>query len=144
MKSKLIDDSEQQTWALVFDVDDEVCATLISFAREHAIDCAQLTGIGGLRDVVLGYFDWEKKEYERIPIGEQVELLSLVGDIARGEEGEPKLHAHVVVGTRDGSARGGHLIEGHVRPTLELVLVESPAHLRRRSDPETGLALIEL
>ncbi len=45
---------------------------------------------------------------------------------------------------RDGSTVGGHLLEGHVRPTLELTLIEPPAHLRKRKDPETGLALIDL
>jgi predicted DNA-binding protein with PD1-like motif len=68
----------------------------------------------------------------------------LLGDIARGEHGEPKVHAHVVVGTSEGEARGGHLLEGQVRPTLEVMLVESPAELRRRTDRETGLALIDL
>jgi predicted DNA-binding protein with PD1-like motif len=144
MKAKLIDDARQKTYALVFETGDDVCDLLLSFAREHDVDCAQLTGLGAFSRAVLGYFDWEKKVYERIPIEEQVELLSLVGDIARTDDGGPKLHAHVVLGKRDGSACGGHLIEAQVRPTLELILVESPEHLRRRSDPETGLALISL
>jgi hypothetical protein len=93
--------------------------------------------------VTLGYFELEKRDYKRIPIDEQVEVVSLVGNIARGDDG-PKLHAHVVVGKRDGAAFGGHLIDARVRPTLEVVLVETPAHLRRRSDPATGLALIDL
>lgn len=54
------------------------------------------------------------------------------------------MHAHVVVGKSDGSAHGGHLLEAYVRPTLEVVLVESPAHLRRRPDRDSGLALIDL
>jgi uncharacterized protein len=54
-----------------------------------------------------------------------------------------EVHAHVVVGSANASAHGGHLIEGHVRPTLEIVLTETPAHLRRRLDPQSGLALID-
>jgi predicted DNA-binding protein with PD1-like motif len=50
----------------------------------------------------------------------------------------------VIVGDANGLARGGHLMEAHVWPTLELILEESPTHLRRRSDPESGLALISL
>jgi predicted DNA-binding protein with PD1-like motif len=92
---------------------------------------------------VLGYFDWLKKDYTRIPIEEQVEVLALVGDIALND-GEPKLHPHVVVSKADGTAHGGHLLEAHVRPTLEVIITESPTHLHRRSDPETGLALIRL
>jgi len=70
-------------------------------------------------------------------------VLSLLGDIALAD-GKPKLHAHVVLGKRDGSAHGGHLLEAHVRPTLEVILTESPSHLERVHDPETGLPLIRI
>jgi hypothetical protein len=107
------------------------------------LSAAEFTGIGAFSAAVLGYFDWQRKDYTRIPVDEQVEVLSLTGNIALAD-GEPKLHPHVVVGKADGSAHGGHLLEAHVRPTLELIVTESPAHLQRRSDPETGLALIRL
>ena len=103
---------------------------------------ARFTAISALADVTLGYFDWDKKDYLKIPLREQVEVLSLVGDVAWDEKTGPKVHAHVVVGRSDGTTRGGHLLEAHVRPTLEVVLVESPGHLQRRHDPESGLALI--
>jgi predicted DNA-binding protein with PD1-like motif len=143
MKSKLIDDASQRTFALVFDPGDEVLEYLLAFANEHRLSAAELTGLGALSDCVLGYFDWQKKDYERIRIDEQVEVLNLTGNVALSE-GKPKLHPHIVVGKKDGSAHGGHLLEGHVRPTLEVIVTESPAHLRRKSDPETGLALLEL
>ena len=90
----------------------------------------------------LGYFDWQTKAYERTPLEEQVEVLSLVGDIALAD-GKPKLHAHVVLGRRDSTTRGGHLIEARVRPTLEVLLTDAPRHLRRRFDAASGLALID-
>lgn len=93
---------------------------------------------------MLGYFDVERKEYEKMPVEEQVEVLSLVGDITSKEDGEPQVHAHVVLGRSDSTTRGGHLLEGYVRPTLEVILVESPKHLRREWDEEVGLALIRL
>ena len=144
MKSKLIySDGGEKTFALVFDTGDEVVSGITHFAKENALDAASLTAIGAFSDATLGYFDIQRKEYEEIPVGEQVEVLSLVGDIAlKGEE--PQLHAHVVVGRRDGTAMGGHLLEARVRPTLEVVLVESPEHLCKKTDPETGLALIDL
>ena len=89
----------------------------------------------------LGYFDRDQKDYRKIPITEQVEVLSLLGDVALDNE-QPKLHAHVVVGKSDGTAHGGHLLSAHVWPTLEVILTESPSHLRRRTDRESGLALI--
>jgi uncharacterized protein len=143
MKSKLIHDGPPRTFAVVFDTGDEVLEQLLAFAREHGLSAAEFAGLGALSDAVLGYFDWEKKDYTRIPIEEQVEVLNLTGNIARAD-GEPKLHAHIVLGKADGSAHGGHLLEAHVRPTLEVIVTESPRHLERRSDPETGLALLRL
>jgi predicted DNA-binding protein with PD1-like motif len=143
MKSKLIDQASQRTFAVVLDPGDEVLACLLAFAKEHRLSAAEFSGLGALSDCVLGYFDWQKKDYARIKVDEQVEVLNLTGNVALSE-GEPKLHPHIVVGKADGSAHGGHLLEGHVRPTLEVVVTESPAHLRRKTDPETGLALLEL
>lgn len=130
-------------FALVFDKGDEPIGELERFARRRGLTAASFTGIGAFEEVVLGYFDRERKEYAEIPMREQVEVLSLAGDVALAD-GEPAIHAHVVVGTRDGSAHGGHLLRARVWPTLEVVLTESPAELSKRHDPETGLALIDL
>lgn len=142
MKAELVDQGKR-TYVLVFDKGDEVAAGLKEFARAHDIADSALTAIGAFSDVTLGYFDRDRKDYTRIPVREQVEVLSLVGNITRAKDG-PKVHAHVVVGKADGTAHGGHLLEAHVWPTLEVTVNESPAHLRRKSDPETGLALIDL
>jgi predicted DNA-binding protein with PD1-like motif len=145
MKSKLINEhGGSRTFAVIFDTGDEVASGLAEFARANNLSAAQFTAIGAFRDVTLGYFNWEKKDYKRIPLHEQVEVLSLLGDVALDEQGGPKVHAHVVLGRSDGSACGGHLLEAHVRPTLEVILTESPAHLHRRHDPESGLALIRV
>ena len=144
MKSKLIyQQAGERTFALVFEIDDDPIAGLLEFAGSQNLAASHFTGIGAFREATLAYFDWESKAFVEIPIREQVEVLTLAGDIAL-EEGRPKVHAHVVVGKRDGSAHGGHLKSARVRPTLEVILVESPAHLRRRMDPRTGLALIDL
>jgi predicted DNA-binding protein with PD1-like motif len=143
MKSKLINDGPQRTFAVVFETDDEVVAGLTRFAASQGLSASQFTAIGAFRDAVLGYFDWQEKDYEKIPVREQVEVVSMVGDIARKGD-KPQLHAHVVVSKRDGTAMGGHLLQAHVRPTLEVVITESPVHLQRRHDEETGLALIRL
>jgi len=142
MKSTLLDTTGPRTWVLIFDKGDEPVAGLTAFAKAQKLGAAHFTAIGAFSDVTLGYFDRAKRDYKKIPLHEQVEVLSLLGDIAL-DKGEPKVHAHVVVGRADGEARGGHLLEAHVWPTLEVVLVESPRHLRKRHDPETGLALID-
>jgi uncharacterized protein len=143
MKFKLLNESGEKTFALIFETGDQVIGTLRQFATEQRLLACHFTAIGALSDVVVGFLDPVKKDYKRIAIREQTEVLSLVGDITI-EDDIPKIHAHVVVGKSDGTAHGGHLMEAHVFPTLELILVESPKFLRRRFDQETGLALIDL
>ena len=144
MRSKLLHDGAEKTFALIYETGDEVVAGLTRFAKEHRPRSAHFTAIGAFRDAVLAYFDWPTKAYEDIPVSEQVEVLMLAGDIAWKDGGEPVVHAHVVIGRSDGSTRGGHLKSAHVRPTLELVLVEYPKHLERKHDLESGLALIRV
>ena len=141
MRTKVLNDHDERTVALIFETGEDPVAGLNRFAAENNLSACRFTAIGAFSEAVLGYFDWEKKDYERIPVREQVEVLALVGDIA-SQDGKPKIHAHVVLGRRDGSARGGHLLEARVRPTLEVILTQSPAHLNRVYDPASGLALI--
>jgi predicted DNA-binding protein with PD1-like motif len=143
MKSRVLERTDQgTTFVLIFDKDDEVVAELTRFARAEKVTAAHFTAIGAFSGATLGFFDRELRDYRKIPVTEQVEVLSLLGDIAL-DDGEAKVHAHVVVGKADGTAHGGHLLEGRVWPTLELILTESVQHLRKRTDRETGLALID-
>jgi predicted DNA-binding protein with PD1-like motif len=139
---QLKEEQGTRTFVLVFDKGDEAKAGLTAFAQQNQLSAAQLTGVGAFSRAVLGYFDRGKKEYQRIPVNEQVEVLSLVGDVALKPDGSPEVHAHVVVGRSDGTTLGGHLLEADVWPTLEVVLTDAPQHLRKKHDPETGLALI--
>jgi predicted DNA-binding protein with PD1-like motif len=157
MKGKLISEGAQRTFAVILDTGDEAMACLTAFAMEHRLSASHLTALGAFRDCVLGYFDWQKKDYRRIPIAEQVEVLALLGDIAL-DDGAPKLHLHVVVGKADGTAHGGHLLEAHApdaRGDHHRVAGPSAAPLgpgeRARADPPlislipaSGLALIRL
>jgi predicted DNA-binding protein with PD1-like motif len=144
MRSKLLHEERgEKTFAVVFDKGEEVMAVMQEFAAAHAVSAATLSGVGAFSDVVLGYFQPQQRRYRQIPIREQVELLAFNGNIGV-KDGKPKVHSHVVVGKSDGTAHGGHLLEAHVWPTLELIVVESPRHLRRKIDEETGLALIDL
>lgn len=143
MKAAMLHEHEGlRTFAVVLGKDDEAMAALRAFAIERQLHAAQLTAIGAFSSVVVAYFDWTTKEYRPVRIDEQVEVLSLVGDITV-EDGAPKLHAHVVIGKADATAHGGHLLEARVRPTLEVMITETPRYLQRRFDPESGLALID-
>ena len=144
MKSKLLHaENGLRTFAIVFDKNDDVRDMLLEFANANRFGDAHLSAIGAFSEVTLGYFDRRRKDYKRIPIAEQVEVLSFSGNIML-EDGKPRLHAHVVIAKADGSAHGGHFLGGRVWPTLEMMLTELPPHLRRAHDEETGLALINL
>jgi uncharacterized protein len=144
MQSRLLHQAGgQRTFVIVLKTGEETFACLERFARQERVRAAQFSAIGAFSRAVLGYFAWDEKQYLRNRVEEQVEVASLIGDVAVGEGDEPALHIHAVLGRRNGDGVAGHLLEGTVRPTLEVVLTESPVHLRKRYDPESGLSLIE-
>ena len=143
MKTKLISQERAKTYAVILDDGEEFMEVLEGFAEEQGIRAAHFTAIGGFSRATLGYYDMEKKAYKEIPVNEQVEALSLVGDVALKEE-EVEVHAHVVAGKADGSTVGGHIMGAFVRPMLEVMLTESPGHLQRNIDENSRLALINL
>jgi len=143
MRWKQIDD-EPKTFVLIFETGDEIATGLQRFASEQGLGGSSFEAIGALSHAQLGWFNWETKQYDpACVLDEQVELLSLIGDIAL-REGKPQVHAHVVVGRSDGTAHGGHLLEARVRPTCELILTESPILLQKKFDPKSGIALIQI
>ena len=145
MQTKLLhDDDGKRTFAVILQTGDEAMRCLQEFAVRQRLGASQVTAIGALSGGKLAYFDWESKTYLPIPFEEQVEVASLVGDIAVGLDGNPSVHVHAVLGRRNGTALAGHLQEGRVTPTLEIIVTESPAHLRKIKDAESGLALISI
>ena len=143
LQSKLLHRDGGATYVLVFDPGDEVISGRTAFAKDHGRDASDFTALGAFSSALLGFFDVEQKEYQKIPINEQVEVLTLAGNVTLDKQ-EPKVHAHAVLGCADGMTRGGHLLEGHARPTLERVLTEAAVQLRRRFNASAGLALIDL
>jgi predicted DNA-binding protein with PD1-like motif len=143
MKYKIIEDADVITYVVVCDPDDEAVSALTDFARAERLEASQVTAVGGFERATLGWFDRETKQYRRIPVGEQSEVLSLIGDVAEAADG-PSLNLHVVLGLADGTTRGGHLLDGWVFPTLEVIVTENPAELRKVTRPDLGIALIDL
>jgi predicted DNA-binding protein with PD1-like motif len=142
-RAALLSDGEAKTYLLVFRTGQEVMKGLLAFARKHQLVAGHLTGIGAVRDAVIGYFDPQTKTYLRNHEKGQAEVLSLTGNLAL-DNNEPFFHVHIALGQRDGSARGGHLFAATVRPTVELVLTAYPKAVRRQIDPESGLPLLDL
>ena len=143
MRSKQVAENPM-TLVVILDTGDEILSSLKSLAQSEHLAASSFKAIGALSGVELGWFNWKTKKYQRaVKLEEQVELLSLIGDIAL-KDGKPQVHAHLVIGRQDGSAHGGHLLSATVRPTCEIVITESPQHLQKEIDPESGIALIRL
>ena len=110
MQSKLLHEaSGRRTFALILQKGDEAMRCLQEFAIKERLGGAEITAIGAFGSATLAFFDWETKKYQPIPVKEQVEVASLIGDIAIGPDGKPSVHAHAVLGRRDGTAMAGHL-----------------------------------
>jgi len=145
MKSKRVGaDEGAQVHVVILDGGEEAFSALSRFVNEEKISAASLTVIGAFERATVGWFDIASKSYRKIEVNEQCEVLSAIGDVAIGDDGKSSLHVHIVLGLADGSTRGGHLMAGTVRPTLEVILTEAPSTLRRKKRADLGIALIDL
>lgn len=142
MKWQQVEASPASVYVLVLAPGEDALAEITGLAREQGLGASQVTAVGAFSRAVVGWFDRAAKDYRRIGVDEQCEVLSLLGDIAVGEDG-PTAHLHAVLGLSDGTTRGGHLLEGRVWPTLEVIVRDSPAALAKIHRPELGLALID-
>jgi predicted DNA-binding protein with PD1-like motif len=128
-------------YAVIFSKGDEAFSGLTEFAEKYHVTSAHFTAIGALSGATLAWFSPERKMYKKLPIEGQLEVASMVGDIALFD-GKAVVHTHMVVGLPDGTARAGHVLEAHVFPTLEVMVTVESNPMRKSLDPETGLALI--
>jgi len=143
MQSKLLNRGPEKTFALILEYGEDPMEDLKKFAAQEMLQACRFTAVGAFSEAEMGFFDFGIKDYIHIPISEQTEVLSMMGDISM-YEGKPKVHAHVVLGKRDGAACGGHLIKAVTHPTLEIILTESPSWMQRKMDAGSGIPLIQL
>jgi predicted DNA-binding protein with PD1-like motif len=158
MRHKLLEaEGGRRKFVLVLDAGEEALAAIKAFAKEQDLEGSSVSGIGAFENCSFGHFNPATKEFTRNDISVQSEVLALTGNIAGssepddddddGDAGEaddgPHLHIHCVVGLRDATTRGGHLIQGIVRPTMELIIEESPVHMNRGMDRASGLVLLQ-
>jgi predicted DNA-binding protein with PD1-like motif len=145
LQSRLIAENPggKRTYAVIFAKGDEILSGLTEFAEREKLTAGCFTAIGALQSARFGWFDRAHKAYRDIPINEQVELISLIGDVGL-VNGAPQIHAHGAVGFSDGQMRGGHLLSAIAWPTLEVFFTAGPATLIKEHDDETDLALFEL
>jgi predicted DNA-binding protein with PD1-like motif len=142
MQVKLVhQQTGERVYAVIFSKRDEVLSGLTDFARQYHVGDAHFTGIGAVSSALTAWFDLDRKLYHPLPVNEQVEVLSMIGDIATFQ-GKPVVHTHVVLGKHDGTTVGGHLFEAHVNPTLEIFVTADDTPLGKRDDA-SGLRLID-
>jgi hypothetical protein len=143
VQAKLVKDTpEEKIYAVIFSKGDEVLSGLTDFAIEHKIEDAHFTAIGAVSGGTLAWLDLTKKIYHRIPVTEQDEVLSLIGDVATFN-GKPIVHMHAVLGKSNGSTIGGHVFELNVNPTLEVFVTVNITPLRKKPDDASGMKLID-
>ena len=143
MNFKLLNDDKQKTYAIVLESGEEAMEQILAFANEKKIAASQFTAIGAFSETIVGFFDFSIKDYKKTHFNQQMEVLSLMGDITIFKD-QYKIHGHIVLAKEDGSAYGGHLMKGIVHPTLEIILTESPVYLQRKMDKDAGIPLIKI
>ena len=143
MNYKLINDDKQKTYAIILESGEEAMEQIKAFTSKLNLSASRFTAIGAFSDTTVGFFDFSIKDYKKNRFNQQMEVVSLVGDISMYKD-EYKVHAHVVLADEKGAAYGGHLIKGMVHPTLEIILDESPLYLKREMDENSGLPLIKI
>jgi predicted DNA-binding protein with PD1-like motif len=130
-----------KTYAVIFSTGDEVVSGLTEFAQKYDVKSAHYTAIGDAKSAKVGWYDYGRKQFKVIPIGE-AEVTSMVGDIAVFN-GKPVAHTHLNLATEDGISHGGHLLELLVGPTLEVFVTVEPTPLYKRLNPEFDAAVID-
>jgi uncharacterized protein len=143
MKVRLLSENAGvKHYAIILAKGDEVMSGLTDFARQNKVTSASFTAIGAFSHATVAWFDDGRKEFKLIPIEQQVELVSMIGDIALVND-QPAVHTHVALASSDGTVRGGHVINAFVFPTLELFMTVYPKALHKQLDDATGLKLID-
>src|SRR5215470_4120972 len=133
---------DEKDYAVIFYRGDEVLSGLTDFAIQHKIEDAHFTAIGAVNSATLAWLDVPKKIYHRIPVTEQVEVLSLIGDIATFND-KPVVHMHAILGKPNGATIGGHVFELNVNPTLEVFVTADTTPLKKKPDDASGMKLID-
>jgi predicted DNA-binding protein with PD1-like motif len=143
VKVKLISgNGATKTYAIVFAPGDEIMSGLNEFAVKYNVKSAHFTGIGDVQTAKVGWFDKSKKMFKVNAINEQCEISSMIGDIALYDD-KPVVHAHINLASSDGIVHGGHLLEGFVTPTLEVMMTVEPVPLYKKFNNEFGGVLID-
>lgn len=143
MKTKLLKDAPgEKVYAVIFSKGDDAMSGLTDFAIKNHIGDAHFTAIGAVNGATLAWLDPAAKIYHRIPVTQQAEVVSLIGDMTTFN-GKPIVHMHTVLAKSDGTTVGGHVFELDVNPTLEVIVTVNTVPLKRKPDELSGMKVID-
>ncbi len=128
---------------LRIDKGEEIMEKIQEVLEKENIDSAYLSGIGAVSHCILKYYDPVEKTYGEKIFSEQLEITSLIGNVAM-MDGKRIIHAHINLGDTECNIKGGHLDEARVGGTCEILLKRLDMDLKRGHDPETNLNILQL
>lgn len=132
---------QNNTYLLRFNKNEEVISELQQFCKRNAIFSGSFQGLGAAGEVVLSYYNLDKKIYEDTTFSEDLEIASMVGNIASMNT-DLIIHTHGVFGKQNLSAIAGHIKKLIVSATCEITLIIFSEKIKRSYDEETGLNLL--
>lgn len=119
----------------------DLSEVLEAFCARHHIEAAVFSLIGAVSKATLGTYDQSQQVYATFTAEGDLEILSCTGNISL-KDGNPFVHAHVILAEEGGKTIGGHLFPGTIIFAGEAHIVElSGPPLVREYDPVTGLML---
>lgn len=131
------------TWVIVLEKGEKITESIKKFCNETGVKAGIVNAIGAAKDIKIGYFDVNTKEYKETTFSDYYEITSLIGDVST-KDGEPYTHIHINFAGSDCVGYGGHFIEGIITVTCEMFITEIEGELERIPDEETGISVIKL
>jgi predicted DNA-binding protein with PD1-like motif len=115
--------------------------SISKLCTEEDIKIGKVTALGAVTQAAVAYYDQKKKVYKPITFKKHLEILNCTGNVSL-KDGKPFVHMHATFADSRGNAFGGHLTQGTIVFSCELVIEELEGKaLDRRPDEITGLNL---
>lgn len=132
-----------QKFIVRLDPQDEIISSLKQFCQENKIKVGVITGIGSVSKVSLKFFRKETKEFVEKTFEEEFEVTSLLGNVTT-MGGETYIHVHITLSDQEFKCFGGHLSEGYVGATCEIIIDQVDGEVERELSDEIGLNIFKL
>jgi predicted DNA-binding protein with PD1-like motif len=129
-------------YVLRANVGEEIISELGEFCKEQKIEAGKFFAIGATKEVKLGWYDVDTKEYTWQEYKEKLEIVSLLGNIAR-KESDVIVHAHGSFSTQQMQLVGGHVTKLVVGGACEIIVEKFDGHVEKAYDSQAGLNLMQ-